>query len=246
MSLAQAYNPRKGGINHKLFATHADLEEDGSVKPVAMQRIEASLKGLINVTEFGSFTASCKQLAKAYYFASKSQVVPEVLIPVCQLCAPGSNDEPRYRLHGHLCECNWFDVDMQLIKRCDVSSMAFGLAEKLDANVRQEMVGRDVRRGARRGVVVAHCSQAAFTAGEQQLPLTPEESAANADLWEVCWGPATGGHREHVNWAALVSMLVNTKLGDGDEEPALHAAELVGHCPAWASAESFAGLPAWR
>ena len=61
----------------------------------------------------------------------------QVLIPVCQLCAgTGTACGPS----TSLCECTWYDEKQEPITRCDVRSMALGLAEKVDSRGYMEVL----------------------------------------------------------------------------------------------------------
>ena len=160
----------------------------------------------------------------------------QVLIPVCQLCAgTGTACGPS----TSLCECTWYDEKQEPITRCDVRSMALGLAEKVDPNVRTAMEGRRVTSGDSHGVVKALCSDAALQEDKQRHPLTAEEQATRGDWWEVVWED-DDGTREHMQWPQLVSSLssAETTIGEGCEDAALEVAKKIGQAikPRWVSA----------
>jgi hypothetical protein len=80
------YDPRIGGRGVKLFKKTASIQQaDGSVDVVGLQRIEASLKPLVKMTQFGGLTGSGKTLPEAYYFKADSDESPNVFVPECQL-----------------------------------------------------------------------------------------------------------------------------------------------------------------
>ena len=192
-----SYNPRKGGRNLQVFAR--------TVAGLPLQRLQASLKSLTKVTQFGSLTASGWTLAAAYIFASQSQRSPGEFVPVCQLCAAVDGAV----CPGELCECTWYAPDQTPIARCDLRRMAFGLAVKLVPDVWRCLNGRHVTgetdEGKISGVIVG--------------------SDASTGQWEVEWDD--GSYSDH-DWETLVPLLDEGDHYIGDDPDAENAALELG------------------